>query len=1696
MSQAPAAVLVPDTPTATAEQHQMEDSAVGDSYLYQFVHNPHLSPTTQHSTISHEVKDYHSTLDRSSGSTHSQRRGVSPSDQHSRIDNSQHHAGSHERATSSAGSHGRKLSASNSQPVEGPGGCGEVSELGYLGIQTQMGESLDASWNKRRRISDGETRRRKAEEMEDEGEEGSSEVGTENGDISARAAGTTNIPAGQETEEETDQLASSVEEDETQPGAGGKESVARDSQKENASFPRSSLAPQKSSAPFALRSSNAHLDPSASAPSSSPAVAAQLLNRSPAKRPSKTTKEPTSTADSDATDSSKAQSKDQAGDASWDGDVSVSGSSRPLTSTPGIMKAFPPAPAPTQALASANRTRSIPTYQFVSKEPASELAPALPAPHKSRSLPSGGTATASGVVPDLALFGSSAQAMAKPAPKGKKKKEEWDGISQDTPEDQRKTSEKKEEVQQKEKGGFETQETEPEFSPTQIHEEEDEPEKTQDVSMEEEEEEEQEEQERDPTPKPTAERTVDMELDEGESNGYLFNGNDSVEGGGGGTLDTSTINGDVNSPSQEKESLRAEERANDSSNELPPPPRNQVKKPLFVPPVNSGSTSSSPSTSQRSDSRLDSSAQEPTSKKRLSDISELRSSQEFAPTQFEVEATQQVYDAEKSQMSVNSVDMDVTNSATWHAPFANDDSTSNSHSRQRSNPIPGRGLRRVPPPPTPVVQQPSTSSSSSAAQQSLPMAEDSFQPVKASSPNPPVASSSSANPGFNSNSQRQPSPAVENSLALPIPPPHFSRSDSPLQATQQVAESSPDVPLAKRTSANSLTSNRRQPTRSPSRPPPPPPQLSDSSNRAIIPDSEDPTQSMQEEERKQVQRPSKAASPSKKKRAVAEQEDSDDEPLTDLEEISLEEMIASSRRRSRSSKSVDSEEPVGKKKTKENGVDRKGKGKAEEVIEEDEEVDHRRGKKRAASKRVQDSSAEESEGEKEPEKVVKKAKAKGKGKEKEKQTPVAKKKRSLDEEAAESKTKAGKRVVKGKGKGKKQIVEESSDEEDAEEDVDSEREETNYSDQPRGRKNSKKPSPKKVKPVVVVAQPTRTKSRRKASGPSIVEATDDEEDEAIEQAAPSRRKRKTSPPPAGSKTASKRSRRSNSTSASTTTTKPAPAKKSSVSRSRRSTTTTPARSSRSVEPSAAAGPSRLRFADQANDQQPAEDDLEQEEAEDEDEEMEEGEEEVDTKPSISSRLPSSAPFSRCFGLWRDDGYYYSGTITSVTKEFFNVKFDDGSNGKLRPEEVRRCELEKGDWVQYCGGERGDTQTQTERLNEDFRVLKVNKAGDGEEAEGQLDRGDVIVAIEAANYEQGEGEGGRRTQNFLVEAVRILRTRAATTFNDRKVTPAEMDLFEGRSRNNLKPLPLLPAPTRPDVAAFQGNDSNSGLFGRMAFIVTYSGNGRVAFLDKLRDAGGTIIESDHLLEVRVNRQSGKPQVNFASNDFADIDTILLLADRPTTTKKYLMALALGIPCCSIEFAHATVKAGTRIDWEPYLLASGYLDPIKSFGVGGQLRALRKQDFDLKSLERAQQGEGVFKDQSFLVIVEKPGKSREDKTNFNSDCYVVLSLLASCSASKIDFLYLPFDSNSGPLSKPFTTSSSPSSELIKSLSLYTHVFIRPDEPTNKLESSIKPLLNNGGGGQHKGIVNMNWIKQCLITGTLLPPERIKTSIGGET
>lgn len=377
------------------------------------------------------------------------------------------------------------------------------------------------------------------------------------------------------------------------------------------------------------------------------------------------------------------------------------------------------------------------------------------------------------------------------------------------------------------------------------------------------------------------------------------------------------------------------------------------------------------------------------------------------------------------------------------------------------------------------------------------------------------------------------------------------------------------------------------------------------------------------------------------------------------------------------------------------------------------------------------------------------------------------------------------------------------------------------------------------------------------------------------------------------------------------------------------------------------------------------------------------------------RLPDTAPFSRVLALWRDNCLWYPATVTAVTGGLFHVLFDDKSKGKLHPNEIRRCEFELGDLIYYRGDE-VYTETQAQALDGEVRVLRVER--DGETVTGSLEADDIVVASSTQD-EKG------RVHRLRVEAVCVQPYRSQQ-LDDRRLTADELARFEGREGVVLQSLALLKPPKPIEQRPFGRNSQSQRLFSKTAFLITYAStktsanssdllNDREAFIEELEGHGATIIEWQHLFTVNAPaKSSDSPDLFFPMIDFEEIEEVFLLADRACTTVKYLAALALGIPCLSREFPLQCIKEVrfrvdvfffdrgadkprsvqcVRVDWRPFLLTSGHVQQIGTYGAGGQLRALLKQSFGLPSLIETFNKGGVFKDKSFLVVLKQTGKS---------------------------------------------------------------------------------------------------------------------------
>ncbi|KAI5478417.1 BRCT domain containing protein [Pseudohyphozyma bogoriensis] len=458
----------------------------------------------------------------------------------------------------------------------------------------------------------------------------------------------------------------------------------------------------------------------------------------------------------------------------------------------------------------------------------------------------------------------------------------------------------------------------------------------------------------------------------------------------------------------------------------------------------------------------------------------------------------------------------------------------------------------------------------------------------------------------------------------------------------------------------------------------------------------------------------------------------------------------------------------------------------------------------------------------------------------------------------------------------------------------------------------------------------------------------------------------------------------------------------------------------------------------------------------------------DIKPATKGKpqLPASAPFTRVFAIWRSDAFIYPGTVTRVLRDGLDVTFDDESTAKLKWEEVRRCELLRGDYVRYRGGE-VETETQAETLSQDMRVMRVEKGETGEDTTGELASKDIAVVTErdVALADQASA----RKERLVVEAL-CIQPQYGAQFNNRKLTADDKARFRGLEQ---KPLGLLPVPA-PDVApAVDINPKKNAIFSGMGFLVTKApttspspseGNGdhsprkkppvkkdpdegKATLLRLIEDNGGTVLDLRQLFNV-TTEESGDLGVNFPIAAFHGLDTLLLLTDRPCTTPKWLVALALGIPCISSEFIGQSIAESTRLDWRLFNVPAGYLNEFESYTLGSQAKVLCRDGFDMPSLKDAWNFGGVFKGRSLLFTLAKKGKKTHES---NTQITTLRALLAAAGARKVDFIAKAEDAAGAEW--------------------YDYVILEEGH------SSTKAL------GQHPGVRRLDWVKQCLIAGRLL-------------
>jgi hypothetical protein len=257
-----------------------------------------------------------------------------------------------------------------------------------------------------------------------------------------------------------------------------------------------------------------------------------------------------------------------------------------------------------------------------------------------------------------------------------------------------------------------------------------------------------------------------------------------------------------------------------------------------------------------------------------------------------------------------------------------------------------------------------------------------------------------------------------------------------------------------------------------------------------------------------------------------------------------------------------------------------------------------------------------------------------------------------------------------------------------------------------------------------------------------------------------------------------------------------------------------------------------------------------------------------------SRLPSVismnritfAPPTRVFALWKGDMHYYSGTISHhVTGNRYVVDFDDESNDVIELSNMRRCEL----------------------MVDDSVILS------------QSDHRAKVVEVDEEYFRISSGSGELDDTDYQVSDIRIAPRSISAQWNKRALHQGSIVTKQGHQAQ-------IAHSTKTD------NLRGIGLFISMSAGAPRWQETKKNMKNFIIRHGGTVIED--LLDVisipgRLKKR-GRRWVGYKKNiawvGANHIKRLFLLSDDANEKSKYLISIALGIPCLSPAWLESATK----------------------------------------------------------------------------------------------------------------------------------------------------------------------------------------------
>jgi hypothetical protein len=289
--------------------------------------------------------------------------------------------------------------------------------------------------------------------------------------------------------------------------------------------------------------------------------------------------------------------------------------------------------------------------------------------------------------------------------------------------------------------------------------------------------------------------------------------------------------------------------------------------------------------------------------------------------------------------------------------------------------------------------------------------------------------------------------------------------------------------------------------------------------------------------------------------------------------------------------------------------------------------------------------------------------------------------------------------------------------------------------------------------------------------------------------------------------------------------------------------------------------------------------------------------------------------TRVFALWKQDAAYFSGIVFERVgqSDRFKINFDDGDEDLVDLKNLRRLKLQIGDRVSIIESHEKATVAIVDGQHQDTVTVRLT---DDSSAELKIKVSGLKIQSRAIRSQWGD-----RTMNADEIVTLVSRTKPETPATSLRNSSASL------SKRVLSKVGIV-------VTLSVGSD-----WEREKDIIT-----RI-----IRTNGGTVLEDwSDIFSLAGEYSSNRKRWVITSDNIGtelkdDIHQVFLVSDAANAKPRFLTALALGIPCLSVEWLKdlsSNVSFTARFDetilkflkqcvlsdWRRYLLPAGYSDGL--------------------------------------------------------------------------------------------------------------------------------------------------------------------------